>query len=57
MKPDSKDKLYFGNFLHIHNDRAIDPFPKRHRLAHNGGFLKFEALYCSLIMVSSTEIP
>ena len=36
--------------------KGIDSFPKRHRLAHNGGFLKFAALYCSLNMVSSTEI-
>ena len=34
----------------------IDPFPIRHRLVHNGGFPKFEALYCSLNMVKSTEI-
>ena len=32
---------------------TIDPFPKRHRLVHNGGFPNSEALYCSLIMVSS----
>ena len=35
----------------------IDPFTKCHRLVHNGGFPKFEALYYSLNMVSSTEIP
>ena len=34
----------------------IDPFPKRHRLVHNGGFPKFEALYCRINMVNSTEI-
>ena len=34
----------------------IDLFPKRHRLVHNGGFPNFEALYCSLNMVNSTEI-
>ena len=34
---------------------CIDPFPKRHKLIHNGGFPKFEALYCSLNMVNSTE--
>ena len=33
----------------------IDPFTKRHRLVHNGGFPKFEALYCSLNMVNSVE--
>ena len=37
-------------------DRFIDPFTKRHRLVHNGGFPKFEALYCSPDMISSTEI-
>ena len=31
---------------------SIDPFPKRHRLVHNGGFPKLEALYCSLNMVN-----
>ena len=35
---------------------CIDPFPKRHRLVHNGGFPTFEALYCSPNMVNSTEI-
>ena len=34
----------------------IDPFPKSHRLVHNGGFPKLEALHCSLNIVSSTEI-
>ena len=34
----------------------IDPFPKRHKLVHNGGFAKFEALYCSINMVNSTGI-
>ena len=34
----------------------IDPFPKGHRLVHNGGFPKSEARYCSLNMVNSTEI-
>ena len=36
--------------------KRIDPFPKRHRLVHNGGFLKFQALYCSQNMTNSTEI-
>ena len=36
--------------------QRINPFPKRHKLVHNGRFPKFEALYCSLNMVSSTEI-
>ena len=35
---------------------AIDPFTKRHRLVHNGGFPKSEALYCSPNMISSTEV-
>ena len=35
---------------------TIDPFPKRHRLVHNGGFPTFDALYCGQNMVSSTEI-
>ena len=34
----------------------IDSFTKRHRLVHNGGFPKFEALHCSPNMTSSTEI-
>ena len=38
-----------------HNHSPIDPFPKRHRLVHNGGFPKFETLYCSLSMVNSIE--
>ena len=38
------------------NEYNIDPFPKRHRLVHNGGFTKFEALCCSLNMVNATEI-
>ena len=36
--------------------QSIDPFPKRQILVHNGGFPKFEALYCSVNMVNSTEI-
>ena len=35
---------------------SIEPFPKRQRLVHNVGFTNFKALYCSLNMVSSTEI-
>ena len=35
---------------------VIDPFTKRHRLVHNGGSPKLEALYGSLNMVNSTEI-
>ena len=35
---------------------ANRPFLKRHRLVHNGGFPKSEALHCSLNMVNSTEI-
>ena len=33
----------------------IDPFRKRHRLFHNGIFPKFEALYSSPYMITSTE--
>ena len=33
----------------------IDPFPKCRKLVHNGGFPKFEALYCSLNMVNLIE--
>ena len=32
------------------------PFSKRHRLIHNGGLPKFEALYGSLNVVNSAEI-
>ena len=35
---------------------SIDPFPKRHRLVHNGRFLKFVAKYCSFNIMSSIEI-
>ena len=36
-----------------YKNRNIDPFLKRNRLlVHNDGFPKFEALYCSLNMVS-----
>ena len=35
---------------------SIDVFSKRHRLVHNSGFPKFEALYCGLDIVISTEI-
>ena len=28
----------------------MDPFPKRHRLVHNGGFPKLKASYCSLAL-------
>ena len=38
------------------DNRLIDLFLKHHRMVDNGGFPKFEALYCSLNMVSSTEI-
>ena len=31
----------------------LDPFPKRHRLVHNGRFPNFEALYHSLNVISS----
>ena len=35
---------------------SIDPFPKRHRLVHNGRFPKFKALYFGQNMINSTEI-
>ena len=47
----------FISGLDISTTVAVDPFPKRHRLVHNGGFPKLEALYCSLDMVSANEIP
>ena len=34
----------------------INQFTKRHRLVHDGGFPKFEAVYCSPSVGSSTEI-
>ena len=45
-----------GRYLSNQNFKNIDVFPKRHRLVHNGGFPTFEALYCSLNMVSSTKV-
>ena len=36
--------------------KGINPFSKRHRLVHNGKFPNFEALYCSLDVLNSTEI-
>ena len=36
--------------------QCIDPFLKRNRLVHNGGFPKFEVLCCILNMVNATEI-
>ena len=35
---------------------VIDSFMKRHKLVHNGGFLKFEVLYCSQNTVKSIKI-
>ena len=40
----------------IWSNDHVDPYPKLHGLVHNGGFPKFEALYCSLNMLSSIEI-
>ena len=48
-------KVYFSNFLLVNKLLFIDLFTKRHRLVHNGRFPKFEALYCSSDMISSTE--
>ena len=45
-----------------YSDRSLDVRTERsekcerHRLVHNGGFSKLEALYCSLNIVSSTKI-
>ena len=35
---------------------SIDPFHQRHKLVHNGGFSKFEALCCILNVVNLNEI-
>ena len=35
---------------------SIDPFTKRHKLVHNGGFPKFEVLYCSQNTVKPIRI-
>ena len=42
--------------IELNSSKAIDPFPKLHRLVHNGGFTKFKALHCGLNMVNSTQI-
>ena len=34
----------------------IDPFTKRHKLVHDGGFPKFEVLHCSQNTVKSIKI-
>ena len=34
----------------------IDPFTERHKLVHNGGFSKSEALYCSQNAVKSIKV-
>ena len=36
--------------------KSIYSFTKRHKLVHNGGFLKFEVLYCSQNTVKSIKI-
>ena len=35
---------------------SADPFTKRHILVHNGGFRKFEELYCSQSTNTSIKI-
>ena len=35
---------------------SIGPFTKRHKLVHNGGFLKSEVLYCSQNIVKSVKL-
>ena len=43
--------------LQVHDwPLRIDSFTKRHKLVHNGGSSKFEALYGSLNIVNSTKI-
>ena len=49
-------KAYDSSDFQLIFEKGMDPFPKRHRLVHNGGFPKFEALYCRVNMVNSTEI-
>ena len=42
------DKLGIKTFRYASCPHAtIDPFTKRQELVHNGGFPKFELLYCS----------
>ena len=47
LLPDKSPQVHLG---------TIDPFPKRHKLVHNGGFPTFEALYSRINMVNWTEI-
>ena len=51
-----KRKMVLDQFNTLAQDCGIDPFSKNHKLVHNGGFPNFEALYCSLNIVNSTEI-
>ena len=52
----SKRPLNFPwQYGHVKSLHSIDPFSKRHRLVH-WQISKFEALYCGLNVVSSTEI-
>ena len=51
LQTDLKDKK-----PKIFTKQITDPFLKRHKLVHNGGFPTFEELYCNLIMVILTEI-
>ena len=39
----------------LSTQNSMDPFMKRHRLVHNGGFTKFEAVHWNLNMVNSIE--
>ena len=36
-----------STFLVFSSFSSIDPFTKRYKLVHNGGFPKSEVLYCS----------
>ena len=47
---------YASQLVRRYYYRCMDPFMKRHRLVHNGGSPKFEALNGSLNMVNSTRI-
>ena len=46
----------FHNITEICHKWNIDPFTKRHKLVHNGGFPKSEELYCSQNTVKSNKI-
>ena len=47
--------MYYAMGYAEHN-KDIDMFVKRHKLVHNGGFLKFEVSYCRQNAIKSTKI-